>query len=178
MHSRLLLRHYPVKHLEKASVGSAVEKEPPVEDPATTPRSLTWTERTISHDEAPRIDNHHNLLDAATQDQHSRSLNHGKRLSIDADVGERSTKVYRSQDGALDVFGLRAALALLGEKRRAGSVFENFADPLARLRRALEVFVGANFLADFLTLKGRVIVSAHGTAIGVPNKASPNCARR
>lgn len=154
-HSRLLLRHFPVKHPQKARVGSPVEKRLTRRKPICHTSFANLDMRTISHDEPPRIDIHHNLLNAATEDQHSRSLNHGKRLSIDADVGERSTKAYRSQDGALDAIALRAALALLGEKRRTCSVFEDFTDTLARLRRALEVFVSADLLADFLALKSK-----------------------
>jgi len=83
------------------------------------------------------------------------ALNHGKRLSIDADVRERSTKAYRSQDGTLDSTALGAALAFLGEKCRARGVFEDLTDTLTRLGRALEVFVGADLLADFLTLRSK-----------------------
>lgn len=71
---------------------------------------------------------------------------------------ERSTKSYRSQDGTLST-ALGAALAFLGEKCRARGVFEDLTDTLARLGRALEVFVGADLLADFLTLRTKVIVS-------------------
>lgn len=44
------------------------------------------------------------------------------------------------------------ATALLGEKRRAGGVLEYLADTFVGLCRTLEVLVGADLLADLLSL--------------------------
>ena len=49
----------------------------------------------------------------------------------------------------------QAFLALSGPAGQQGgtsSGFEDFADPLVGLGRALEIFVGTNLLANFLTL--------------------------
>lgn len=50
-------------------------------------------------------------------------------------------------------------LLLLGQERGAGSGFEDFADTFVGLGRALEVLVGADLLADFLTLEYSMLVS-------------------
>lgn len=47
---------------------------------------------------------------------------------------------------------LLAAAPAAGKQSSAGSVLEHLADTLVRLGRALEVLVGANLLADLLTL--------------------------
>ena len=47
---------------------------------------------------------------------------------------------------------LLALAALAGQQGCTGSGFEDFADTLVGLGRALEVFVGTNLLANFLTL--------------------------
>lgn len=44
------------------------------------------------------------------------------------------------------------ATALLGKKRRASGVLKHLTDTLVGLCRALEVLVGADLLADLLTL--------------------------
>ena len=50
---------------------------------------------------------------------------------------------------------LLLALARLGQKSSAGGCFEDLTDTLVGTSRALEVLVGADLLADFLTLFGR-----------------------
>lgn len=48
---------------------------------------------------------------------------------------------------------LAAAATLARQESSAGGVLEHLADTLIGLGRALEVLVGANLLADLLTLK-------------------------
>lgn len=65
-------------------------------------------------------------------------------------MGQESLTAARLQDQTFPPT-LRTLL-LLGEKSRPGCMFEHFTDAFVGLCRALEVFVGADLLADFLAL--------------------------
>ena len=56
-------------------------------------------------------------------------------------------------------------LLLLGQESGACGVFENLTDTLIRLCGTLKVLVGANLLADFLTL---YIVVSHNSNPSIP----------
>lgn len=62
------------------------------------------------------------------------------------------------QMGPLQDQALLAFTALSCQQSGTGGTFEDFADSLVGLGRALKVFVGSDLLADFLTLE--ITVSA------------------
>lgn len=79
-------------------------------------------------------------------------------MDYHAGSSRTGTCVFRSraqcphlQDKALVL--LAAAATLARQESSTGGVLEHLADTLVGLGRALEVLVGANLLADLLTLK-------------------------
>lgn len=75
---------------------------------------------------------------------------HLKRLSVDI-ISARNNLV-KGDGTSLQDSALALLLACLGQKGSAGSSFENLTDTFIGPGRAFEVLVGADLLADFLTL--------------------------
>lgn len=75
---------------------------------------------------------------------------HLKRLSVDI-ISARNNLV-KGDGTSLQDSALALLLACLGQKGSAGSSFENLTNTFVGPGRAFEVLVGADLLADFLTL--------------------------
>lgn len=73
-----------------------------------------------------------------------------RRLSVDI-ISARNNLV-KGDGTSLQDSALALLLACLGQKGSAGGSLEDFTDTLVGPGRAFEVLVGADLLADFLTL--------------------------